>query len=61
MQFEHSILTGVICGEDMNDGYIEELKEILSWRSKPLTLYKAKKKKYQFGLDIEELGRFNRI
>ena len=61
MKFNHQILIGVICGEAMKDEHVEELKEILSWRSTPLTLYKAEKKKYQFGLEIKELGRFNYI
>ncbi|WP_378954886.1 DUF2971 domain-containing protein [Pelosinus sp. sgz500959] len=61
IEFDPQILTGVICGEAMKEKDVKQLIRFLSCRSTPLTLYKAERKKYQFGLDIEEIGRFNYI
>lgn len=58
-KFEPKIITGVICGCCMPDDDIEELRSILKMRTTPITLYKAKKKEYEFGLDIELIEQFD--
>lgn len=56
--FEPQIITGVIIGCCMPNEQIEEVKEVLQTRKTPVTLYQARKKERDFGLDIIQIEQY---
>lgn len=59
IKFEPNSLIGIICGCCITDEHIKEIRAVLKERSTPVTLYKAEKNKYQFGLNVDKvIGRY---